>query len=71
MYDSARDPEWTEQEEELGRGKVDVKGFVEGRCFQRKDGKVRRVPGTKEVCYGEEERKSCDEDGAPRRKAAM
>lgn len=71
MYDSARDPEWNEREEELGRGKVDVKGFVEGRCSQGEDGKVRRVPGTKEVCEGEEECKSCDEEEAPRRKAAM
>ncbi|ORY74511.1 zeta toxin-domain-containing protein [Leucosporidium creatinivorum] len=71
MYDSARDPDWNEQEEELGRGKVDVKGFVEGRCLQGEDGKVKRVPGVEEGDGAEEDCKSCDEDGTPRRKAAM
>lgn len=48
-----------------------MKGFVKGRLFQGEDGKVRRVPGTKEEPEQEEDCKACDMEGAPKRKAAM
>lgn len=61
MYDSERDPDWNERAEKDGRGKVDVKGFVEGKCVQGEDGRVR--------CAKEESSKS--EERERRRKAAM
>ena len=61
MYDSARDPDWNEREEEAGRGKVNVKGFVEGKCVQGEDGRVR--------CAVEEAKAEEQREG--RKRAAM
>lgn len=50
MYDSEKDPDWKREGD-----KVDVKGFVEGRCVQGEDGRVKCV----------------DKEAEGRRRAAM